>query len=143
MKEYTLEKIGEDLELRDTTGKKISFTDLLSKETNVYLLKGEMGAGKTTFVKELCKELKIEDTVNSPTFAIVNEYKGKNNTIYHFDCYRLKNIQEAIEIGFEEYINSENLCLIEWPEIVENLITVPYTTIFIEDIKGKRLIKVI
>ncbi|MBQ7210340.1 MAG: tRNA (adenosine(37)-N6)-threonylcarbamoyltransferase complex ATPase subunit type 1 TsaE [Paludibacteraceae bacterium] len=143
MKEYTLEKIGEDLELRDTTGKKISFTDLLSKETNVYLLKGEMGAGKTTFVKELCKELKIEDTVNSPTFAIVNEYKGKNNTIYHFDCYRLKNIQEAIEIGFEEYINSENLCLIEWPEIVENLITVPFTTIFIEDIKGKRLIKVI
>lgn len=143
MKEYTLEKIGEDLELRDTTGKKISFTDLLSKETNVYLLKGEMGAGKTTFVKELCKELKIEDTVNSPTFAIVNEYKGKNNTIYHFDCYRLKNIQEAIEIGFEDYINSENLCLIEWPEIVENLITVPFTTIFIEDIKGKRLIKVI
>lgn len=143
MKEYTLEKTGEDLELRDTTGKKISFTDLLSKETNVYLLKGEMGAGKTTFVKELCKELKIEDTVNSPTFAIVNEYKGKNNTIYHFDCYRLKNIQEAIEIGFEEYINSENLCLIEWPEIVENLITVPFTTIFIEDIKGKRLIKVI
>ena len=116
---------------------------MLSKETNVYLLKGEMGAGKTTFVKELCKELKIEDTVNSPTFAIVNEYKGKNNTIYHFDCYRLKNIQEAIEIGFEDYINSENLCLIEWPEIVENLITVPFTTIFIEDIKGKRLIKVL
>ena len=82
---------------------------------------GEMGAGKTTFIKAFCKELGTADTVTSPTFALVNEYEIENAVIYHFDFYRINKIEEAIDIGFDEYLYSGNICLIEWPENVEAL----------------------
>ena len=81
---------------------------------------GSMGAGKTTFITALCKYLGVEDVVNSPTFTIVNEYCDvKGTPIFHFDFYRLNKPQEAMDIGFEEYVYSGNLCLMEWPENVE------------------------
>ncbi|MFI3290191.1 MAG: tRNA (adenosine(37)-N6)-threonylcarbamoyltransferase complex ATPase subunit type 1 TsaE [Rikenellaceae bacterium] len=89
----------------------------------VVLLHGSMGAGKTTLVREIAAVLGSEDSVSSPTFAIVNEYIDRdNNSIYHFDMYRIERIEEAIDLGFEEYITSGNLCLIEWAERVEELL---------------------
>ena len=83
---------------------------------------GSMGAGKTTFIKALCDLLKVTDTVNSPSFAIINEYSVPNNgSIYHFDFYRLKNINEAFDMGCEDYFYSGNYCFVEWPEKVEEL----------------------
>jgi tRNA threonylcarbamoyladenosine biosynthesis protein TsaE len=83
---------------------------------------GEMGAGKTTFIKILCKALGVNDVVSSPTYSIVNEYVGKNSPVYHFDFYRIKNIQEAYDLGYEEYFYSNGICLIEWPERIEELL---------------------
>jgi tRNA threonylcarbamoyladenosine biosynthesis protein TsaE len=78
---------------------------------------GEMGAGKTTFIKAICKELKVNDTVTSPTFSIINEYfTSKKEAIYHFDLYRLRNLEELMDIGYEDYIKSDNYIFIEWPE---------------------------
>lgn len=88
----------------------------------LFAFKGEMGAGKTTFIKRVCVCLGADEPVTSPTFAIVNEYLAPKTTIYHFDFYRLKNSAEAINIGFEDYINSGNYCLMEWPEIIEDIL---------------------
>ncbi len=89
----------------------------------VWLLHGEMGSGKTTLVKHLVKELGIERLVTSPTFSIVNEYgQDGKSSVYHFDLYRIKNEAEALDLGFEEYLASGNLCLIEWPEKVNTLL---------------------
>lgn len=89
----------------------------------VWLLHGEMGSGKTTLVKHLVKELGIERLVTSPTFSIVNEYgQDGKSSVYHFDLYRIKNEAEALDLGFEEYLASGNLCLIEWPEKVKTLL---------------------
>ncbi|MFA6676815.1 MAG: tRNA (adenosine(37)-N6)-threonylcarbamoyltransferase complex ATPase subunit type 1 TsaE [Bacteroidales bacterium] len=95
----------------------------LTKEYSVIAFYGEMGAGKTTFITAICERLGVQDLVNSPTFTIVNEYLAKNNRpIYHFDFYRVEDLREVIDMGFEEYIYSEGLCLIEWPEKIEELI---------------------
>jgi tRNA threonylcarbamoyladenosine biosynthesis protein TsaE len=95
----------------------------LSKGQVVWLLHGEMGSGKTTLVKSIVTELGIDTLVTSPTFSIVNEYgESEKNKIYHFDLYRLKNEAEALDIGFEEYLTSGKLCLIEWPEKVSTLL---------------------
>lgn len=84
---------------------------------------GEMGAGKTTFIKAVCNELGVIDTVNSPTFSIVNDYATDDGRhIYHFDFYRLKSPQEALDFGIEEYFASGSLCLMEWPEQIEPLL---------------------
>ena len=84
---------------------------------------GQMGAGKTTIIKAICSEIGVIDTTSSPTFSIVNEYRTKNgDSIYHFDFYRLKKPSEALEIGVEEYFDSGSLCLIEWPEKIDNLL---------------------
>ena len=93
-------------------------------DRTVFAFHGEMGAGKTTFIKALCLKLGVEDEVNSPTFAIVNEYRSATTAelIYHFDCYRLKKVEEAMDLGFEDYMESSALCFIEWPEIVEDLL---------------------
>ncbi len=94
---------------------------LLSKPT--IILNGEMGAGKTTFMTHLCKAMGVEDAVSSPTFSIVNEYQLPNgDNLYHFDCYRLKDEYEAIDIGFEDYIYSGNYCFIEWASKIPSLI---------------------
>lgn len=91
---------------------------------NVFAFYGEMGAGKTTFIKAVCQELGVTDTVTSPTFAIINEYSSESmrEPVYHFDFYRVKRIEEAYEMGCEEYFYSGALCFIEWPEVVESLL---------------------
>jgi tRNA threonylcarbamoyladenosine biosynthesis protein TsaE len=97
----------------------------LMGENRVFAFYGSMGAGKTTFIKAICEELGVSDMITSPTFAIVNEYTAfDQRTIYHFDCYRLKNIREAYDLGAEEYFYSGGLCFIEWPEKIEELLPV-------------------
>ena len=90
----------------------------------VFAFNGEMGAGKTTFIKAISNELGVEDITNSPSFAIINEYRSETTAelIYHFDCYRLDNEEEAEEIGVEDYFYSGALCFIEWPERISNLL---------------------
>ncbi|WP_258103322.1 tRNA (adenosine(37)-N6)-threonylcarbamoyltransferase complex ATPase subunit type 1 TsaE [Marinoscillum sp. MHG1-6] len=109
-----------------------SLTDL--KEPALYLIElldstpvvcfyGEMGAGKTTFIKEVCELLGVEDNTSSPTFSIVNEYLDEHgNSVYHFDFYRIKGIREAQDVGAEEYFYSGDVCFIEWPELINELI---------------------
>ena len=93
------------------------------EQSDIWLFIGEMGAGKTTLIKAICQELKVLDEVNSPTFSIVNEYLTANDeTLYHFDFYRLEEEEEAYNIGVEEYFYSGNICMIEWPERVEGLL---------------------
>ena len=93
------------------------------EENTVFAFYGKMGAGKTTFIKAVCEELGVTDVINSPTFAIVNEYEDAvGNTIYHFDFYRIKEIAEVYNMGYEEYFYSGDLCLIEWPELIEDLL---------------------
>jgi tRNA threonylcarbamoyladenosine biosynthesis protein TsaE len=95
----------------------------LAGEHRVFAFHGAMGAGKTTLIKAICQHLGVEDNITSPTFALVNEYHTTTGeTIYHFDCYRLNNIQEAYDFGAEEYFYSGNFCFIEWPEKIEDLL---------------------
>lgn len=92
-------------------------------EADVIAFYGSMGAGKTTLIKNLCHRMGVTDEVNSPTFAIVNEYATmEGESVYHFDFYRIKKLEEAYDIGFENYFYSGNLCLIEWPEMIESLL---------------------
>lgn len=92
-------------------------------ENRIFILQGEMGSGKTTLIKALCKQLNVIDIVSSPTFALVNVYNtSKGLLVYHFDFYRIKSIEEAYDIGYEEYLYSNNYSFIEWPEKIESLI---------------------
>lgn len=93
-------------------------------ENTVFAFYGKMGAGKTTFVKALCEQLGVTDPITSPTFAIVNEYRSDESgeLIYHFDFYRIKNLSEVYDMGYEDYFYSGALCFIEWPELVEELL---------------------
>lgn len=92
-------------------------------ENRVFAFYAKMGTGKTTFTKAICEELGVEDAINSPTFAIVNEYEAANGEpIYHFDFYRIKNIGEAVDMGCDEYFYSGHLCFIEWPELIEEIL---------------------
>lgn len=94
-------------------------------DETVYAFYGDMGAGKTTFINALCHRLGVsDDPTGSPTFAIINEYRSDTTAelIYHFDCYRLENLEEAMDIGVEDYLDSGALCLIEWPDRVEDLL---------------------
>lgn len=106
-----------------------------SKNMRFFVFNGEMGAGKTTFIKAFCLELGVNDLVSSPTFSIVNEYDCGGTPIYHFDFYRLKNLQEAYDIGYEEYFYGNGLCLVEWPEKIQSLLPTAYVKITI-DITG-------
>lgn len=112
-------------------------------DNRIYLFYGEMGAGKTTLIKAICKELGITDEVTSPTFSIVNEYEGTDGPVYHFDFYRLKNHSEALDMGYEEYFYSGNYCFIEWPEKIADLVPDTYAgvRIYIQD-NQSRLITV-
>jgi len=98
--------------------------DVITKANyKIILFYGEMGSGKTTLIKEIVKQLGVEDTVNSPTFSLVNEYHSlKGGVIYHFDFYRIENEEEAFDIGLEEYLYRNHWCFIEWPDKVENLL---------------------
>lgn len=88
----------------------------------IFLFYGSMGAGKTTIINALCEYLQVEDNTSSPTFSIVNEYKSPIGPIYHFDFYRLKSEEEALDLGYEDYFYSNNYCFIEWPENIPNLL---------------------
>ena len=119
--EYSLENIS------------IAVTKLLEaieRGPKIWLFRGEMGAGKTTLVKEIGLQKKVRTMVQSPTFSLVNPYKTETGElIYHFDLYRLESVHEAIDIGIEEYLDSGHLCFIEWPERAESLWNIPHINI--------------
>ncbi|NVK52082.1 MAG: tRNA (adenosine(37)-N6)-threonylcarbamoyltransferase complex ATPase subunit type 1 TsaE [Flavobacteriaceae bacterium] len=116
---------------------------LATTKHKTLLFYGEMGAGKTTLIKELCKELGIEDVASSPTFSLVNEYHTvKNDIVYHFDFYRIEDENEALDIGIEDYFYSNAWCLIEWPKNIENLLPLESTEIHISVLEnGQRNIQ--
>ncbi len=93
-----------------------------ANDKRVFFFKAPMGAGKTSFIKVICEQLGVEDPTSSPTFSIVNEYSSAHGPVYHFDFYRLKDEQEAYDLGYEEYFYSGDYCFIEWPEKIPNLI---------------------
>jgi tRNA threonylcarbamoyladenosine biosynthesis protein TsaE len=108
-------------------------------EHKVLLFHGEMGAGKTTLIKEICKELGSDDSISSPTFSIVNEYITLNNdTIYHFDFYRINSIEEAYNIGIEDYFHTDAWCLIEWPSVIKNLLPLITNNIYLTKLDDKQ-----
>ncbi len=135
MNTYTIKKCENGtLLLLDEQGQEVSALDILQRTEphRVFAFEGQMGAGKTTFIKHLCEQMGTSDVVNSPTFAIVNVYDVKlpqPGEVYHFDCYRLKDIREAMDFGAEEYLYSGNYCFIEWPELIESLL--PEDTVYI------------
>ena len=116
---------------------------LSTAKSKTLLFYGEMGAGKTTLIKELCKELGIEDVANSPTFSLVNEYHTlKKEIVYHFDFYRIEDENEAYDIGIEDYFYADAWCLIEWPQNIKNLLPLESTEIYISVLEnGQRNIQ--
>ena len=95
----------------------------ICEDKKVFAINGQMGAGKTTFIKAICETLGVKDTISSPTFSLVNEYlSAKGEKIYHFDFYRIKDMGEAFDMGFEEYVYSKSYCFIEWPQKIEELL---------------------
>lgn len=109
-----------------------------------FLFYGDLGAGKTTLIKELSLQLGVKDIVSSPTFSIVNEYySDTNGIIYHFDLFRINNLEEILDIGFNEYINSDSYCFIEWPNKVISLLEGKFVNIKITVKNEKRIIEVI
>jgi len=111
-------------------------------DTRVFAFYGSMGAGKTTFVKAVCEELGVEDVITSPTFAIVNEYEAKSSRIFHFDFYRIKKLEEVYDMGYEDYFYSGDLCFVEWPELIEELLPEDAVKVSItEQEDGSRLVR--
>ena len=155
---YTIKKDAEKgIYLLNEQGEEVAATDILEKcgDRRVFAFDGKMGAGKTTFIKCLCEAMGTEDVVNSPTFAIVNVYeveakgerreakgngqwaigyglwaRGEKQEVYHFDCYRIKDLIEAMDMGTEEYLYSGNYCFIEWAEMIEPLL--PGDTVWVK-----------
>ena len=134
MYNYTIKKDPDKgIYLLNEQGREVAATDFLDKcgTARIFAFDGKMGAGKTTFIKYLCEAMGTEDIVNSPTFAIVNVYEISNGEeVYHFDCYRIKDIREAMDFGAEEYLYSGNYCFIEWAEMIEPLL--PDNTVWVK-----------
>lgn len=107
-------------------------------ENTVFAFYGNMGVGKTTFIKALCQALHVSDTVNSPTFSIVNEYRSDETgeLIYHFDFYRIKKLEEVFDMGYEDYFYSGAVCLIEWPELIEEVLPADTVYVHIEELEN-------
>lgn len=113
-------------------------------EANVFAFYGQMGAGKTTFIKAICEELGVEEVITSPTFAIVNEYKtaSTGELIYHFDFYRIKKLEEVYDMGYEDYFYSGAICFLEWPELIETILPRKAVKVTIEEQKnGNRVVE--
>ncbi len=116
-------------------------------DRTVFAFYGKMGTGKTTFIKAVCEELGVDDVITSPTFAIVNEYTithhpSSNPQIYHFDFYRIKKLEEVYDMGFEDYFYSNCLCLIEWPELIEEVLPEDAVKVSIsQNADGSRTVK--
>jgi len=129
------------LENINQTAKK--FIELIGNRT-VFAFNGSMGAGKTTFIKAICESMGVKEPVNSPTFSIVNEYEAADGRIiYHFDCYRINKIEEAVDMGTEEYLYSGNLCFIEWSENIAPLLPDQIVNVNIKETEnGKREIQI-
>ncbi len=110
--------------------------------SRIFAFYGKMGAGKTTFIKSICEQMGVKEAINSPTFAIVNEYEDRNSaTIYHFDFYRIKNIAEVYDMGYEEYFEDNAYCFIEWPELIEELLPEETVKVYIDETEcGGRII---
>ena len=109
-------------------------------EDRIFLFNAEMGMGKTTFIKELCKQLGCTSNFSSPTYSIVNEYPCKENKVFHFDLFRLKNSSELFDIGFEDYIDGKTYCFIEWPELALPFLEgEKHVVVNINMMSGKRL----
>lgn len=119
------------------------FIDNIGNRT-IFAFFGKMGAGKTTFIKAICEELGVEDVITSPTFAIVNEYTtGEGDPLYHFDFYRIKKLDEFFDMGGEDYFESGNLCFIEWPELIEDVMPEDAVQVTIEEQQdGSRVVTV-
>ena len=111
--------------------------------SKIFLFYGEMGVGKTSFIKKFCKELKVSDIVSSPTFSIVNQYSNVNDEIiYHFDFYRTEKKEEVFDIGYEEYLFSSSYCFIEWPEKIEDFLPTNYLKINMKLDDNNRIINI-
>lgn len=120
-------------------------SELIQKypDERLFAFYGEMGAGKTTFIKAICEVLNVRDIVSSPTFALINVYDTtEHNPVYHFDFYRVKTIEEVYDIGYEDYFYSGHYCLIEWPEMIESLLPENIIPVFI-DISNETSIRII
>ena len=140
MKEYNITING----IEDYPQAAREFVQLLDKG-RIFAFYGKMGSGKTTFIKSICEELGVEDTINSPTFAIVNEYEDREqNTIYHFDFYRIKSLEEVYNMGYEEYLYGDAICFMEWPELIEELLPEETVKVLVEEKEnGSRSVKII
>ena len=103
-----------------------------AKGNRIFLFYANMGMGKTTLIKGICKQLGVDENVSSPTFSIVNEYEAEGKKIYHFDFYRLKDEHEAFDLGYEEYFYSGNYCFVEWPDKIENLLPEDAVSVYIK-----------
>ena len=115
-----------------------------ARKNKVVCFRGAMGTGKTTLIAEICKQLKVEDRISSPTFSLVNEYfSSTEGTIFHFDFYRIDSEEEALDMGVEEYLYSNAFCFLEWPEKIENLLPLHYLEVTIEQDKEHRIYKLI
>ena len=118
-------------------------SQLIQLNQKIMVFDAPMGAGKTTLIKEICKQLGSTDNFSSPTYQLVNEYVFSTGKIYHFDLYRLKTLEELVSIGFEDYINTNNYCLIEWPTLAEGYLQSDYIRVTISTLKNNRSIKII
>jgi tRNA threonylcarbamoyladenosine biosynthesis protein TsaE len=115
----------------------------LTRTHSVFCFYGNLGAGKTTLIKLICEKLSVQDSISSPTYPIINEYHFPNGIIYHIDLYRLKSIDEAVNIGLEEYLYSGNLCFIEWPDNFESILTDKHVKVKISKFDEDRTIEIV
>ena len=133
--------------IKDISALQDTAQQLLNKfpEDRIFAFYGAMGAGKTTFIKALCRELGSKDNITSPTFALINEYSTqKGAIIYHFDFYRIKKLEEAYDMGYEDYIYSGNYCFIEWPEMIQSLLPTEIVEVKISEAEnGNRLLEAV
>ncbi|MFT5750456.1 MAG: tRNA threonylcarbamoyladenosine biosynthesis protein TsaE [Ancylomarina sp.] len=129
--------------LEDINSVAKQFIELVG-ERRVFAMYGAMGVGKTTFVKAVCEGLGVDDTINSPTFSIVNEYRTpEDKAVYHFDFYRIEDVNEAYDFGYEDYFYSKAMCFIEWPERIESILPTDVINLnFTEEEDGSRTIQI-